>query len=332
MAQANRLGKRKIDKLAKPGVYGDGNTLYLRVRDTGSKRWVQIVHIEGKRYERGLGGYPIVSLADARAIAFDNRRKAKLGDNPFVAKRVETTVPTFLDGLEAVIAIKRPSWRNRKSEAQWRSSLTNYAKPLHKMPVDSIETADVLDVVEPIWHSKRETANRVKQRIGEIMDWSIAKGYRADNPVAAVNAVLPRNGKSKRHHRALPWQEVPKAIKTIEKTDADLATKLAFEFLVLTAARSGEVRLAKWHEIDIGKEIWTLSDKRMKAGVEHIVPLSKQAIKCLEAAGDAYGIEDDDWVFPAQRGKAISDGTISKLLRDHGVKAVPHGFRSSFRD
>ena len=164
------------------------------------------------------------------------------------------------------------------------------------------------------------------------MDWSIAKGYRADNPVAAVNAVLPKNGNGKSHHRAMPWQQVPKAIKTVRNTDAYLATKLAFEFLVLTATRSGEVRLAKWSEIDIHNEIWTIPADRMKAGVEHIVPLSKQAIKVLLDADAAYPAGKDDWVFPSKAGKAISDGTISKLLRDHGVKAVPHGFQSSFRN
>ena len=153
--------------------------------------------------------------------------------------------------------------------------------------------------VEPIWHSKPETANRVEQRIGEIMEWSIAKGYRTNNPVAAVNAVLPRNGNGKSHHRALPWQQVPNAIETIRNTDAYLATKLAFEFLVLTAARSGEVREAKWSEIDIGNEIWTIPADRMKAGVEYTVPLSKQAVKVLLDADAAHPAGKDDWVFPS---------------------------------
>ena len=338
MAKANRLTTRKIDRIATPGIYGDGNTLFLKVRDDGnggrgSAQWVQILKINGKRYERGLGGYPIVTLEEARQVAFDNRRKAKHGENPFEkpAPAVATLAPTFKDAMEAVIAIQRGDWTNGKSEKQWRASLRDYAMPkLGRKRVDAIQTPDVLACLQPIWNTKRETANRVKQRISAIMDWAIAKGHRQDNPVAAVDAVLPKARNGRKHYRALPYSAVPSAIAAVRNSKAHPATKLAFEFLVLTAARSGEVRMATWDEIDKVRDLWTIPAGRMKANAEHVVPLPEQAMEVLHQSAKRYGISG--LLFPSITRKALSDATISKLLRENGINAVPHGFRSSFRD
>ena len=201
------------------------------------------------------------------------------------------------------------------------------------MPVDAITSADVYAIVEPIWGTKRETAQRVKQRIGAVMAWAKVNQHRTDNPVDDLDSALPKARPAKTHHRALPYAEVPNAIAKVRETGAHISTKLAFEFLVLTAARSGEVRLATWGEIDRKAKTWTIPAERMKAKAEHVVPLSNAAFDVLEAVAEEFGEGDDgELIFPTVRGKAQSDNTISKLLRENGVDAVPHGFRSSFRD
>ena len=337
--------KRQVEalcQLAKDAIYRDNETptLYLRVRETGSAQWLQIVHIEGKRVERGLGGWPVVTIDEAREVALGNRRALRRGENPFVESAHQarrkvaaelSKAPTFAEALEAVLAMHRGAWKNPKSEAQWRASLRDYAMPtLGSKRVDAIQTPDVLRCLEPIWNEKRETANRVKQRISAVMKWAVGKQYRADNPVAGVDDVLPKARNGRKHHDALPYCEVPAAIATVRNTKAHTATKMAFEFLVLTAARSGEVREATWDEIDWEGKAWNIPAGRMKAKVEHAVPLSKAARRILKAAAKLYG--NDGLIFPSPRRKPLSDATMSKLLRENGIKAVPHGFRTSFRN
>ena len=212
----------------------------------------------------------------------------------------------------------------------WRSSLSTYAYPkLGKLTVDKITTAHVLSALMPIWNEKRETAQRVRQRIGAVMKWAIAEGHRDDNPAGdAIAQALPRNSAPKVHHRALPYGEVAAALATVRESGAWWATKAAFEFLVLTASRSGEVRGARWDEID--GDVWTVPAGRMKAGRPHRVPLSTRA---MEVLAEARAHEDGcGLVFPSVRGNILSDMTISKLVKELGIQAVPHGFRSSFRD
>ena len=231
-----------------------------------------------------------------------------------------------------MIELNRPTCSNPKHGAQWESTLRNYLFPrLGKRPVDSIVSADVLAVLTPIWHELPETAKRVRQRIGTVMDWAVAQGYRQDNPAAALTKVLPKRDAKHEHMKALPYSEVATAIATIRASDAYKATVLCFELLVLTAARSGEVRGATWNEIDRDAATWTVPASRMKAGREHRVPLSKRALAVL-AEASAFRTGEDGLVFPAQRGSPLSDSTISKLCRENGINAVPHGFRSSFRD
>ena len=192
-------------------------------------------------------------------------------------------------------------------------------------------TADVMAILTPIWSSKHVTAKRIRQRIGAVMKWAVAQGHRADNPAGdALGAALPKNGAAPRHQRALPHAEVGPALRRIRRADAHVGILLAFEFLVLTAAHSGEVRGALWHEIDCDGSVWTIPGERMKAGREHRVPLADRALEVLDEAReltDARGI-----VFPSPRGLVLHQTTLAGLARDLNIGAVPHGFRSSFRD
>ena len=231
-----------------------------------------------------------------------------------------------------MLALKRAGWREGgKSEGQWRATFRDYMEPLAGMGLDAIRTEHVLDVLAPIWHPKHETARRVKQRIGEVLEWAIAHDHRVDNPAQRVTRLLGTNGHNKEHFAALPYGAVSGALATIRASHAWAGTKLGFEFLVLTAARSGEVRGATWAEIDTGAAVWTVPAGRMKAARAHRVPLSPRALDVLR---DARALSDGSagaLVFPSVTGRAMSDSTMSKLLRENGIAAVPHGFRSSFR-
>lgn len=329
-----RLTVARIRSLKRPGLHGDGDGLYLHVSKTGARSWIQRITIAGRRRDIGLGGFPVVSLAEARQAALDNRKLVYAGGDPLALKRA-TAVPTFEEAAERVIALHRPAWRNEKHAAQWTATLRQYAFPrMGKRPVSVIGTADVMAVLMPIWLEKPETAKRVRQRISTIMKWAVAQGYRVDNPAGdAIGAALPKgNGNGKRHHRALPHDEVAAAIEAVHGSGAGMAAKLAFEFLILTAARSGEVRQAAWTEIDTDAAVWTVPATRMKSGKEHRVPLSPRALAILD---EARAIDDGGGlVFPSplHRGKPMSNMTLSKIMRELGMDAVPHGFRSSFRD
>ena len=297
---------------------------------TGSKQWIWRGTVRGRRVDLGLGGYPYTSLGEARQTAFEHRKLARAGGDPRALTR---SVPTFAEAADKVIAIHRASWRpGSKSEAQWRASLRDYAMPtLRSKRVDQISTADVMSVLLPIWSTKAETARRLRQRVSAIMRWAIAQGYRSDNPAGeALGAALPKNTGQRLHFKALPHAEVAAALARIRSSRASLATKLALEFLVLTAGRSGEARLARWDEIDFETATWTVPPNRMKAGRQHRVPLSDRALKLLHEAlriADGSGL-----VFPtASYGRPLSQSTLSKLLRDLSIPCVPHGFRTSFR-
>ena len=322
-----------------PDKHFDEHGLILRVRASGSKHWIWRGTVRGRRRDLGLGTFPYVSLADAREKAFEYRRLAKAGEDPAAVHAPTGTsetegkpsVPTFRKAVAAVIDLHRPTWRNPKSAAQWEASLRDYAYPvLGDMRVDEIGSGDVLQALRPIWNAKRETAQRVRQRISAVMKAAIAAGHRLDNPAGdALTSALPKGGRKQRHQRALPHREVAAALETVRRSNAYASTKLAFEFLVLTAARSGEVRLMSWGEVEAEERIWTVPAARMKAGREHRVPLSARAVEIL---AEAEELRENDLVFPSATGRRMSDNTLSKLLRDLRIKAVPHGFRSSFRD
>ncbi len=320
-----------------PGRYGDGRGglglgLLVRpaLRGGLNKSWTQSVRIDGRPTSLGLGRYPVVTLAMARERALENARAIEQGHDP---RRSARAVPTFAEALETVIAIHAPNWKDRRgSERQWRASLATYALPrIGDKTVDAVTSADVMAVLLPIWSVKRVTAGRVRQRIGAVMNWAVAQGLRADNPAGdAISAALPRTAAVRRHQRALPHAEVRAALARVRDCNAYAGVRLAFEFLVLTAARSGEVRNARWEEIDRDGAVWTVPAERMKNGREHRVPLSDRALEVFDEASKLAGA--DGWVFPSPRGRAMHQRHLSELMRTLRVDAVPHGFRSSFRD
>ena len=340
--KSNALSALKIKAINSPGAYTDGNGLTLRVDKSGAKRWIQRVTIGGKQRNIGLGGYPSVSLAAARDAAIANQQAIRAGRDVILEKKEAriaarvptTTVPTFAQAAAEVIDSRRPSWSNSKHAAQWESTLTTYANPvIGNKPVDSVTPADVLAVLRPIWADKHETASRVRQRMETVFDWAVVTQLRLDNPAGKhVLRALARMPKTKKHHLALPHADVPQALNTVRNSTANKVTKLAFEFLVLTASRSGEVRLASWEEIDWEQSIWTIPAERMKAREEHKVPLSDLAVAVLEEARKLSGRYGEGLIFPAVRsGKALSDMAFTTMLRRLEIPAVAHGFRRSFK-
>ena len=318
---------------AKPGVYHDGNGLQLRVDPTGSRRWVQRLTVQGKRRNLGLGGYPAVSLADAREKARENKHVAREGGNP-LASRPRRAIPTFTEAMDQTIALLSPNWSGPKQTARWRQSLAIHALPvIGDLLVSQVSSADVLAVLTPIWNEKRETAGKVRRRIGAVMGWAIAAGHRQDNPATGpIMAAMPRGGRTVAHHRALAYQQVGDVLRQIRESSAWPVTKLAFELLILTATRSGDVRAATWGEVETAALTWTIPVGRGKTrSREHRVPLSPQAMRVLVEAGEMFGMEG--LVFPSPRkGVPLSDMAFGKVLRTLGIPATAHGFRSSFRD
>ena len=315
----------------KPGRHSFPNEdgLCLVVSSSLSKRWVQRLTIRGRSTDLGLGGYPLVSLMEAREKARANRKLARAGTDP---RAVQCSVPTFSEAAESVIAFNRPTWSNSKHASQWTATLRTYVFPhFGEKPVDEISSGDVMNALTPIWTAKPETARRVRQRVSAVMKWAIANDFRSGNPAGeAIDAALPRTPRFRAHHRALPYTGVPAVIGAVRSSGALPVTKLSLEFLVLTAARSGEVRLAVWEEMDPEARTWVISAGRMKARREHRVPLPDRALAILEEAqplGCRSGL-----VFPGASGNPLSNVTHGKLLQRLGVDCVPHGFRSSFRD
>ena len=332
-----RLSAAFVQTITTPGRYGDGRGgfgLSLLVKDTTaagrvSRSWSQRFRIDGQAFQIGLGSFPRVTLAAARQKALASVRVIESGGNPM---RQPNATPTFEQATEQAISVLRPGWRvGGKAEAQMRFLLTEYAFPhIGKRRIDAIQPVELLEFLAPLAIEKPATGAKLKARIGQVFEWSIAQGLRSDNPADRnINSALPKAG-TKTHFKALPFGQVADALKTIRGSGAWLGTKLAFEFLVLTAGRSGEVRAATWDEIDLDAATWTIPAARMKSSREHRVPLSGAALAVLDAAkelSDGTGL-----IFRSANGKALTDSTISKLIRENGVKAVPHGFRSSFRD
>ena len=328
----NKLSSAFVAKTTKAGRHADGNGLYLCVEPSGSRRWEQRLVIRGKRRTLGLGGYPLVSLAEARTVAIENRKVARAGGDPLAAKRVAAGIPTFSEATARVFELRRPGWRSARHAEQWIGSLTEYALPkLGALSVDSIGAADILTVLTPLWHTMPVTAQRLRQRIGTVLKWAIAQGYRLDNPADATAYALPRQSRRPVHQASLHYTEVADAVAAVRESNASKAARLAFEFMVLTAARSGEVTGATWNEIDIEAATWAVPAERMKGNRPHRVPLSARALEVLaeaRALGDERGL-----VFPGPKtGRPMFRARFSRLLKELGIPAVPHGFRSSFRD
>ncbi len=330
-----RLSAAKVKAIKKPGLHGDGNGLYLRVTGSGSRSWMQRIVIHGHRRDLGLGSYPAIGLAQARALALANKALVTAGRDP-LAERRRANVPTFREAAKKVYDANLPRWRNGKHTVNWWGSLELHAFPvIGEVKVDRIRRSDVLAVLEPIWAVRPETARRVRQRIRTILRWCEAHDYCAGNAAGeALNGALPPMPRLQSHHRALPYREAAEALETVDASDASVSAKLCFRFLVLTAARSGEARGAIWDEIDEAAREWRIPAGRMKGGVQHRVPLSDAALTVLEQASQLR--DDSGLVFPspARPGRPMSDMTLTKVLRSTGLaeRATVHGFRSTFRD
>lgn len=324
----------QVRALKTPGRYADGNGLYLVVEPTGSKRWLLRIIVQGRRRDIGLGGASLVSLAEAREKAVAYRKTARDGGDPLAERRkAQAVVPTFADAAERVHEERKASWENSKHAAQWIQTLRTYAIPhIGARRVDQIETPDVLRVLSPIWQTKPETARRVRQRIGTVLDWAKAAGHRSgDNPVEGVARGLPKQGEREEHHAALPYAEVPAFVAELRAGERGEIARLAFEFLILTAARTSEVLGAEWAEIDEAEALWIVPARRMKKRREHRVPLSSRAVAILKEAKPLAG--SSTFIFPGRLGtKPLSNMVFEMTLRRKKLPITTHGFRSSFRD
>ena len=317
----------------KTSRYGDGNGLYLVVTPTGragGKSWVQRIAIGGLTRELGLGSVREVPLGQARRLALENRRIARAGGDP--SARGQRRAPTFARAFDEVIALRRGGWKDPEAmEARWCSSMERYAlERMGNRRVDAITSADLLAVLEPIWASMDE-ARRIRQRIGLVMQWAIARGFRSDNPAGDVlGAALPRVYRKATPRLALPHAEVAAALAKVRASGAGPGIRLAFEAMVLCAVRSGEARRAAWDEVDLESAVWTIPGSRMKARKPHRVPLSDRALGVFR---EARAIRGGSLVFPSRRaGACIDKRTFARLMTSLGIAAHPHGFRSSFRD
>ncbi|QCP88230.1 DUF4102 domain-containing protein [Cereibacter sphaeroides] len=328
---AKSLTWRAVQTATVPGKYFDGHGLFLRIDKAGTKVWVQRIMIQGKRTELGLGSPDFVSLAEAREKAYANRRCAREGGNPLQVKKEAAEVMTFEEAARKVHEIHKPTWRNEKHAAQFISTLEAYAFPkMGKVKMSQVSSADILAALTPIWLEKPETARRVKQRIGTVMKWGIAKGWRKDNPVETIAKALPKQADGKQHRKSLSYNDVARCLDAIQTSNAGISTKLCFELLLLCCVRSAEAREAVWSEFDLVAKVWTIPMARMKAKRDHRVPLAPRALALLE---QAKGIRDgSDLVFPGSKtGRPLSDATLLKLVREKGFEVDVHGFRTSFR-
>lgn len=324
----------QVRSLKTPGRHADGNGLYLVVDPSGAKRWLLRTMVQGKRRDIGLGGVALVPLAEAREKATTYRKQAREGGDPLAERRKSrVNIPTFAEAAEQVHADHKASWKNKKHAAQWITTLRTYANPhLGTRRVDQVDTPDVLRALSSIWLTKPETARRVRQRINAVLDWAKAAGHRGgDNPVEGVERGLPKQANRDDHHAALPYAEVPAFVARLRSSEQGEMARLAFEFLILTAARTGEVLGAEWPEINEGEALWTVPAARMKAGREHRVPLSERALVILRRAKELA--PESTLIFPGRKaGKPMSNMVFLMALRRMDVPITAHGFRSSFRD
>ncbi len=330
-----KLTQAAVRALDRPGRHGDGATLYLHVAPGGTKSWVQRITIDGKQRDIGLGPWPLVPIAEARELATDNRRIVRRGGDPLADKRRART-PTFRQAALRTLESKRADFRSQKAATAWLQQLERCAFPtLGDVRVDQVDREAILRVLSPIWAKQPASARKLRQRISATLRWAEAHGY-VDRDLSgdAIAGALPRRQAAARHHRSLPYQETGDALEAIESSTASTAAKLCLRFIVLTAARSGEARGATWSEIDLATAEWCIPSERMKAAREHRVPLSEAALAVLRQVRELR--DGSDLVFPSPMypGKAMSDGTLVKVLRSVGLgeRATVHGFRSTFRD
>ncbi len=341
-----RLTAVKVKNLRQPGRYGDGQGLYLNVAPRGSKSWVQRIAADGKRSDLGLGGYPTVGLAEAREKAVANKKAVREGGNPVTVRSTKTggvkaavpsapEIPTFRETATFVHSQNSEKWESAKAKNNWWQRAERYVFPvIGDMAVGRIGRTEVLGIVEPVWTEKPETARRIRLIIKTVMARAMAHGHIEVNPAGEIiDAALPAMPKFKVHFEALPYAGVATAIEAVESSTSYLSTKAAFRFLVLTAARSGEVRGTTWGEVDFDRVVWNIPASRMKTRKEHRVPLSLQAMELLRKARELHA-DGSPYIFPNDLtpSKPLSENALSYMLRRIGMASTVHGFRSSFRD
>ena len=329
----NRLSARGAATITAHGRHADGGGLYLSISPNGGRRWVFLYRWHGKPTEIGFGSARDVTLARARELARQARGNLAEGINPKDARKPSEGT-TFGECADRVIEAMRPSWRNEKHAAQWEMTLLRYAAPLRRLPVDKVNTDDVLSVLKTYWKAKPETASRLRGRIERVLDAAKAQGLRSgENPArwrGHLDQLLPKRQRLTRgHHAAMVYTDVPTFISDLQSRQATAA--LALEFTILTAARSGEVLGARWDEFDLDGAVWIVPAGRMKAGREHRVPLSRRALKIVTDLKDTRNCE---FVFPGEKfGRPLSVMALEMVLRRMKIEgATVHGFRSSFRD
>jgi integrase len=344
MAQMlHRLSALHVTNIKQRGMYADGGGLYLQVNKNGSRSWIFRFKQNGRTRDMGLGSLTTVSLAAAREIAADCRRRRLAGLDPIETRKAERREVqlaaaqsiTFDQCRDAFIQAHKVGWRNAKHRAQWTNSLTTYVTPVFgSLPIQSVDVALVMKTLEPIWSTKPETAARVRGRIERILDWAKVRGFRAgENPArwrGHLDVLLPARNKVRQvgHHAALPYSEIGAFMGALRDRQGMAAR--ALELAILTAARTSEVLGAGWEEINLQGRVWTVPPDRMKAGREHRVPLSRDAVALLKKVrGSAEGL-----VFPGERrGKPLSNMAMLMVLRRMGrTDLTAHGFRSTFRD
>lgn len=342
--QAKELSGLEIKRLTKPGHHAAGGVsgLLLQITESGSKSWILRTIVGVKRRDIGLGGFPDVTLAQARINARELKDQIRSGVDPVEQRKAAKAalisangkLITFAGAAHKFLTAKRSEFKNAKHAAQWQTTLETYVFPvMGQMMVDRVALPHIVQVLEPIWTTKTETATRLRGRIESVLTWAKVAGYReGENPARwkdNLDAVLPKPGKLKKvqHHKAIPWKTVASFMQLLRQCDG-IAPK-ALEFLIMTATRSGEVRGAQWQEIDVQARIWIIPGARMKADKEHIVPLCEDAMGILEKLPR---FEGNNLLFPAPRGGQLSDMTLSAVMRRMKVNATPHGFRSTFRD
>jgi integrase len=340
----NKLSARQVASVSAPGRYGDGGGLYLVVTrgndpDEGgsTRKWVFRFVAQGRQRDMGLGPADDISLLEARELAANARAVVRSGRDPIEDRRQARAdaiaIPTFGELADQLIEGIEDGFKNAKHRAQWRMTLTTYAKPLRSKPVDHVTTQDVLNVLQPIWQSKPETASRLRGRIERVLDAAKARGFRTgENPArwrGHLDAILPKPRKLARgHHKALPFDQAPGFGGRL-RAEHGMAAR-ALEFTILTAARAGETVGASGSEINFETNTWTIPAGRMKAGREHRVPLSARAVEILRGLPAFSG---EAFVFPgARKGRPLSIAALSRVLKRMGFDCTVHGFRSSFRD
>lgn len=336
----HKLTALKVDRLKKPGRYGDGGGLWLNVSKAGTKSWVFRFMINGRSREMGLGAVHTVSLKMARDKAHEARVMLDADKDPLAARdrrrAVQADQRTFRQCAEAYLEAHESKWSNTKHRWQWENTLKRFAYPVFgDLLVAEIEISHVERALKPIWTTKTETATRLRGRIEAVLAWATVKGYRkGDNPATWKNNLdklfpAPSEVRKVQNLPALPYADLPKFIVQVREQPGIAAR--ALEFAILTAARTGEIIGAKWPEIDFDNQLWTVPADRMKAGKEHRVPLTERALAILR---EMENLKESDFVFPGGRkGKPMSNMAMNQLLKRMEVNGITvHGFRSTFRD